>query len=115
MRKNTKQDNVTNLPGWQRCQLVRDLAKRLSVPVAMESDADTTPLTVATWDGGIGVDRLLYVSLTTAIRTAFLMHGQVYRGHTDRWGTFRAARDATAGPPIAGKAWHREVRSKNGI
>ncbi len=71
---------VANLPGWQGLKLVDELAKRFSVPVAMENDADAAALAEATWGSGIGVDRFLYVTLSTGIGTGFLQQGQVYRG-----------------------------------
>jgi glucokinase len=46
----------------------------------MENDADAAALAEATWGSGIGVDRFLYVTLSTGIGTGFLMQGQVYRG-----------------------------------
>ncbi len=72
--------NVANLPGWQGLKLVGELAKRFSVPVAMENDADAAALAEATWGSGVGVDRFLYVTISTGIGTGFLLHGQVYRG-----------------------------------
>jgi glucokinase len=72
--------NVANLPGWQGCRLVEELAERFSVPVAMENDADAAALAEATWGSGVGFDRFLYVTLSTGIGTGFLMQGQVYRG-----------------------------------
>jgi glucokinase len=72
--------NVANLPGWQGLELVDELAKRFSVPVAMENDADAAALAEATWGSGIGIDRFLYVTLSTGIGTGFLVQGQVYRG-----------------------------------
>jgi len=72
--------NVANLPGWQGMKLVDELAKRFSVPVAMENDADAAALAEAAWGSGIGIDRFLYVTLSTGIGTGFLINGQVYRG-----------------------------------
>jgi glucokinase len=46
----------------------------------MENDADAAALAEATWGSGVGVDRFLYVTLSTGIGTGFLVQGQVYRG-----------------------------------
>ena len=66
--------------GWQGCQLVNEITRRFSVPVAMENDADAAALAEATWGSGVGVDRFLYVTISTGIGTGFLLQGNVYRG-----------------------------------
>ena len=71
---------VANLPGWEGCKLVDEIAARFAVTVAMENDADAAALAEATWGCGRGVDRFLYITLSTGIGGGFLLHGNLYRG-----------------------------------
>lgn len=71
---------VANLPGWQGSPLVHEIARRFAVPVVMENDADAAALAEGTWGSGAGVDRFLYVTISTGIGAGFLLHGNVYRG-----------------------------------
>ena len=71
---------VALLPGWEGCALVKGLASRFNVSVAMENDADAAAMAEATWGSGRGVDRFLYITLSTGIGTGFVIDGKLYRG-----------------------------------
>jgi glucokinase len=46
----------------------------------MENDADAAALAEATWGSGLGVERFLYITLSTGIGAGLLLGGTVYRG-----------------------------------
>lgn len=68
------------LPGWEGCALVDELSGKFGVGAAMENDADAAAIAEATWGSGRGVDRFLYVTLSTGIGTGLVIDGVVYRG-----------------------------------
>jgi glucokinase len=71
---------VANLPGWQGCRIVDEITNRIGVRTVMENDADAAALAEATWGSGLGVERFLYITLSTGIGGGFLLGGSVYRG-----------------------------------
>jgi glucokinase len=71
---------VANLPGWQGCRIVDEISNRIGVRTVMENDADAAALAEATWGSGLGVERFLYITLSTGIGGGFLLGGSVYRG-----------------------------------
>jgi len=71
---------VANLPGWQGCRIVDEIERRIGIPAMMENDADAAALAEATWGSGRGVERFLYITLSTGIGGGFLLGGNVYRG-----------------------------------
>jgi glucokinase len=71
---------VANLPGWEDCRIVSELSAKFQIPTVMENDADAAALAEATWGSGRGVERFLYITLSTGIGGGFLQRGSVYRG-----------------------------------
>jgi glucokinase len=52
----------------------------MGIQTAMENDADSAALAEATWGSGRGVERFLYITLSTGIGGGFLIGESVYRG-----------------------------------
>ena len=71
---------VANLPGWADYPIVRVLSEGFRVPVAMENDADAAALAEHRWGSGRGVDRFLYVTLSTGIGAGLILNGRIFRG-----------------------------------
>jgi len=71
---------VANLPGWEGCCIVDEISNRTGVRTQMENDADAAALAEATWGSGQGVERFLYITLSTGIGGGFLLGGNLYRG-----------------------------------
>jgi glucokinase len=71
---------VANLPGWHGCRIVEEISTRTGIRTVMENDADAAALAEATWGSGRGVERFLYITLSTGIGGGFLVGGAVYRG-----------------------------------
>jgi glucokinase len=71
---------VANLPGWEGCGLREEIGSRFNVSTAVENDADAAALAEATWGCGAGVERFLYITISTGIGAGFLLNGVIYRG-----------------------------------
>ncbi len=71
---------VALLPGWNDFQLADALNGGFKVPVTLENDCDAAALAEATWGIGTGLDRFLFVSLSTGIGAGLILDGQIYRG-----------------------------------
>ena len=72
--------DVDFLPGWRGKNLVKDLAQRFSVQVAMENDGDAAALAEAGWGAGRDRSRLIYVTIGTGIGGGIILDGKLYRG-----------------------------------
>jgi glucokinase len=72
--------DVDFLPGWRQRNLVQDLNRIFSVPVALENDADAAALAEAGWGAGRNKSRLIYVTVGTGIGGGIVIDGQLYRG-----------------------------------
>jgi glucokinase len=71
---------VANLPGWEGCRLVEEMASRFKVAAFVENDADAAALAEAAWGCGAGVERFLYITISTGIGAGLLLDGSIYRG-----------------------------------
>lgn len=72
--------NVALLPGWEACPLSAEFASAFGVKVVLENDADAAAIAESLWGSGRGVERFLYVTVSTGIGAGFLLYGRVYRG-----------------------------------
>jgi glucokinase len=72
--------NVEFMPGWEGANLVHLLATRLSVPVAIENDADAAALGEWAWGAGRGAGCFLLVTVGTGIGAGLVLDGRLYRG-----------------------------------
>jgi len=72
--------DVDFLPGWRGKNLVKDLAQRFGVQVAMENDGDAAALAEAGWGAGRDRSRLIYVTIGTGIGGGIILDGKLYRG-----------------------------------
>lgn len=68
------------LPNWSGRDPVQDLAARFGVTVAIENDADAAALAEARWGVGRGVERFLYITVSTGIGGSIVLGGRLYRG-----------------------------------
>jgi glucokinase len=79
-RKTGAIQNPYTLPTWENVPIVTPLAEHFGVPVTLENDADAAALGEYWAGAGKGVQRLYAVTVGTGIGTAFILHGQIYRG-----------------------------------
>lgn len=68
------------LPLWSGRSPARDLASRFGVPAAIENDADAAALAEHRWGVGSGVERLVFVTVSTGIGGGIVLGGRLYRG-----------------------------------
>lgn len=71
---------VANLPGWEGCRLMDEMTSRFNVATLVENDADAAVLAEAAWGCGAGVERFLYITISTGIGAGLLLNGGIYRG-----------------------------------
>jgi glucokinase len=72
--------DVYLLPGWNGYPLCAALRQRCSVPVCLENDCDTAALAESRWGSGAGLERFLFVSMSTGIGAGLVLDGELYRG-----------------------------------
>jgi glucokinase len=68
------------LPKWRGRNLVADLTRTFSVPVAIENDADAGALGEAGWGAGKSKTRFIYITIGTGIGGGIILDGKLYRG-----------------------------------
>jgi predicted NBD/HSP70 family sugar kinase len=68
------------LPAWADLAPASELAKRLSLPVRLENDANLGALGEYVWGAGRGCLDLVYVKVATGIGAGIVLAGRLYRG-----------------------------------
>lgn len=71
------------LPNWSGRNPAQDLVARFDVTVSIENDADAAALAEARWGVGRGVERFLYITVSTGIGGSIVLGGRLYRGVGD--------------------------------
>lgn len=66
-----------NLSGWVGKPLVRDLKKKLGVPVSLENDSALVALGEATHGAGKGADIVAYLTVSTGVGGARIVNGAI--------------------------------------
>lgn len=68
------------LPGWARTDVPGPLIRATGLPVAVDNDVRVAALGEALFGAGMGVRRLLVVSLGTGVGAGFVFDGELQRG-----------------------------------
>ena len=68
------------LPGWENAPIAHHLGQRFGVPVVLENDADAAALGEYAFGTGQGVDRFIYLTVSTGIGGGLVFNGDLYRG-----------------------------------
>lgn len=68
------------LPNWSDQLPAGDLGRHFNVTSAIENDADASALGEYLWGAGIGIGRLIYVTVSTGIGGGIVQDGKLYRG-----------------------------------
>lgn len=104
---------TTPKPGWQHVSVARDLAERLRIPVAFDTDVAAAALGEYRWGSGREASSLFYITVGTGIGGGLLIDGRPWHGlvHPEV-GHIRVPRDADperaqfAGVcPVHGDCW----------
>ncbi len=69
-----------NLPGWGEISVRGWLASRFGVPVALENDANAAALAEWRHGAGRGVERMVYLTMSTGVGGGLVLDGKLYRG-----------------------------------
>jgi glucokinase len=72
--------NPYTLPGWANVPVIGPLSDHFHVPAFLENDAAAAALGEYWQGAGRGVARLYMVTVGTGIGTAFVYHGEIFRG-----------------------------------
>jgi predicted NBD/HSP70 family sugar kinase len=68
------------LPGWVGIPAAEEMARRLSLPVHVENDANLGALSEFVWGAGRGCSSLAYLKLATGIGAGLVIDGQLFSG-----------------------------------
>ncbi len=74
--------NPPNLPCWRNFPLAAQTARRFSVPVRVENDANAAALAESLWGAGRGYSNIFYATIGTGIGTGIILDGKIFNGRT---------------------------------
>ncbi|MAE77582.1 MAG: sugar kinase [Planctomycetes bacterium] len=89
-----------NMPRWHGFELVEQLRARVSVPVAAMNDANALALAEWQWGAGIGVDTMVFFTMSTGMGAGLVIDGKLWqgrRGFAGEVGHWRLADDGPLG------------------
>jgi glucokinase len=69
-----------NLPGWHDVPLAQMLDARLGLPVFVENDANAAALGEWWVGAAVGIDDLVYITVSTGIGGGLILDGRLYHG-----------------------------------
>ena len=69
-----------NLPGWHSVPLGAILSERLGRPTYLENDANAAAAGEHRFGAGLGVQDMIYLTISTGIGGGLILNGQLYRG-----------------------------------
>jgi fructokinase len=102
---------TTPKPGWARTDVGQEIRRRLSVPVAFDTDVNAAALGEHRWGAARGVDTFCYITVGTGIGGGGMVAGKLLHGlvHPE-FGHMRIPHDPVADPfpgvcPYHGDCW----------
>jgi fructokinase len=102
---------TTPKPGWARTDVAQEIRRRLSVPVAFDTDVNAAALGEHRWGAARGVDTFCYITVGTGIGGGGMVGGKLLHGlvHPE-FGHMRIPHDSIADPfpgvcPYHGDCW----------
>ena len=102
---------TTPKPGWARTDVAQEIRRRLSVPVAFDTDVNAAALGEHSWGAARGVDTFCYITVGTGIGGGGMVGGKLLHGlvHPE-FGHMRIPHDRDADPfpgvcPYHGDCW----------
>lgn len=72
--------HASNLPGWERPELVQRLQERLGAQIAFENDVDLAALGEQAFGLGRGVDDFVFLSIGSGLGVGSVLGGRLHRG-----------------------------------
>jgi fructokinase len=102
---------TTPKPGWAHTDVGQEIRRRLSVPVAFDTDVNAAALGEHRWGAARGLDTFCYITVGTGIGGGGMARGKLLHGlvHPE-FGHMRIPHDRTADPfpgvcPYHGDCW----------
>jgi fructokinase len=102
---------TTPKPGWAGADVAQEIRRRLSVPVAFDTDVNAAALGEHCWGAARGVDTFCYITVGTGIGGGGMVGGKLLHGlvHPE-FGHMRIPHDRDADPfpgvcPYHGDCW----------
>jgi fructokinase len=102
---------TTPKPGWAQTDVGREIKRRLSVPVAFDTDVNAAALAEHRWGAAQGLDTSCYITVGTGIGGGGMVEGRLLHGlvHPE-FGHMRIPHDREADPfpgicPYHGDCW----------
>jgi predicted NBD/HSP70 family sugar kinase len=72
--------HASNLPGWERPELVASLRERLGEHIVFENDVDLAALGEQAFGLGQGIDDFVYLSIGSGLGVGAVLGGRLHRG-----------------------------------
>jgi len=72
-----------NLPGWVESPIVALLEERFGVKVVLDNDANAAALGEQRYGAGLGLDQLVYITISTGIGGGIIVRGKLVHGVRD--------------------------------
>jgi glucokinase len=91
-----------NIPGWEGTPIAEELKSRVDLPVVVvDNDANCMALAESRHGAGAGCDSVFFLTLGTGIGSAFVLHGELWRGAHSMGGEYGHATVVKDGRPCA--------------
>jgi glucokinase len=90
---------VANLPGWEGICLTEIFSEQFDAPAYLDNDATAAAMGEAMFGAGVGVEDLVYLTVSTGIGGGIIIGGKPYRGCGENAGEFGHAKIVPDGPP----------------
>ena len=93
-----------NLPGWDQVEIIRFFEERLSIPTAIQNDANACALAEWKFGAGQGTQNMIFLTFGTGMGAGLILNGKLYSGSNDNSGEVGHIRLDSFGPVGYGKA-----------
>ncbi len=79
---------TSNLPGFKNFPLREKMEARLGIPCLADNDANAQTLAEYRYGAGVGLDPMVFLTVSTGIGGGIIIDGKLYRGFTGTAGEF---------------------------
>lgn len=92
-----------NLPGWDEVYIVKYFEDQLSIPTAVQNDANACALAEWKFGAGRGTQNMIFLTFGTGLGAGLIIDGRLYSGTNDNAGEVGHIRLDNFGPVGYGK------------
>lgn len=93
-----------NLPGWDEVPIVEFFENKLSIPAALQNDANACALAEWKFGAGRGTRNMIFLTFGTGLGAGLILDGKLYAGTNDNAGEVGHIRLDNFGPVGYGKS-----------